>query len=470
MVSEDLKRWLSRYTGLLPRLYLVGGSVRDILMGLPQKDIDLVCRGAGAFASALAKAGNRVMVPMEKKPEEPCYRIVDRDESNSFIDIAEMRGSTINDDLQSRDFTVNAIAIRVNRDAVLLETIDPEDGASDIKKRLIRHIHEKNMLSDPLRMLRALRFAATLRFSIDKSTLQLIRENASLLEKVSAERVLYELLLILGTSRSADYIREMDEVGLLEVILPEIKSMKGCQQNSFHHLDVWEHSLTVMKHCEDIINSLQLHFGRMKGAVRSNISRERRVQFLKLAALLHDAGKPSTHAFNTVRRRITFYGHDTKGVEITKGVAERLRISNRDRDFLTLMVAEHMHPRALSAKETGIRTVMRWYRKVGDDVVPSIILAMADAMGTLGVDSNEASRAHFIGWLKKTVTDYHEAARERLEQKDLISGKDLIELGMTPGPAMGRILGEVREARDAGEISERSEALSMAGRLLGELI
>lgn len=465
----SINRWLNNYSEEIPSLYLVGGTVRDILLGRPQKDIDLVCKGAKEFSNHLAKGNNAVVVPMEKKPENPCYRVVDRNDSNHYIDIAEMRGETIYEDIRQRDFTINAIAVEIKRDGRMDKIIDPLNGADDLNNKIIKRAGENAFTSDPLRILRAFRFAATLSFEIEPATLNDIEAEVELLAEVSQERILTELLYLLNTSESAKCFRQMDRFGILEVIFPEISAMKGCEQNFFHHKDVWEHSLLVMENCEQIINNPSLFFGKWEREIAVNLNRDNRLPLLKLASLLHDIGKPLTSGVNQDKGNITFYNHDMEGARIADTIAERLRMSNKDRSFLILLIAEHLHILSLSATGVKPATKMRWFRKMKDDAIPSIILGMADIKGTQGPASSEEYRNNYFNRSKDTVNNYYEIIKHTIERKDLISGKDLMAIGMAPGPAMGNILRQLREAQDNGIITNHEEAMAMARDLHGEM-
>lgn len=462
----SISRWFNNYSDEIPSIYLVGGTVRDILIGRPHKDIDLVCKGAKEFSNNLATGNNAVVVPMEKKPGNPCYRVVARNDSNNFIDIAEMRGETIYEDIQQRDFTINAIAVEIRRDGSMDKIIDPLNGADDLNNKIIKRAGEGSFASDPLRILRALRFAAALSFEIEPATLADIKTKVLSLAEVSQERILTELFYILNTSQSAICFRQMDRLGILEVIFPEISSMKGCTQNSFHHKDVWEHSLMVMENCEHIINNLDFFFDKWESNIAINLNRNNRLPLLKLASLLHDIGKPMTSGINHDKGNITFYNHDMEGAKIADTIAERLRMSNKDRSFMILLIAEHLH--ILSLSTTGVKstTKMRWFRKMKDNAIPSIILGMADIKGTLGTASSEEYRNNYFNWSKDTVKSYYEIIKHTIERKDLISGKDLIALGVKPGPAMGNILKQVREAQDNSIIINHAGAMVMARDLV----
>lgn len=464
-----LEKWLAGHAIPGP-LFLVGGTVRDIIMDRPVRDIDLVCKGAKELAHTLASGRNSAVVPMEKKTGEPCYRVVDRENTGNFLDIAEMRGGTIYEDLHKRDFTINAIAIEIRSDGKPGEFYDALTGIHDIKNRVIRIAGAAAMESDPLRILRAFRFSAELEFDIEAVTLAEIRNRAGLITTVSSERIVFELLLILKTRRSSMFFRQMEELGVLSVIFPEIVQMKDCPQNWFHHKDVWEHSMMVMENCEDIINSLQNFFKDYSKEVAENLAGDNRLQLTKLAALLHDIGKPLTRGLNETTGRITFYGHDSEGARLIENISNRLKMSNTDSAFLALMVAEHLHLFDLSKDTVRPATKTKWFRRMHEDAIPVIIIAMADVKGTLGNSSTEEFRDFFIGWAKETVREYYQTIKKTLERKILVSGDDLIELGIKPGPEMGRMLEQIRTAQDTGEINTKEEALKMAQNLKKEVV
>lgn len=466
MFTILLKNWLSSKDLKFPKLYLVGGTVRDLLLNASPKDVDLVCKGAKEFAADLARSKNAALVPMEKKPDEPCYRVVDKDNRDDFLDIAEMRGETIYIDLHQRDFTIDAIAIEVKQDGTAGSVIDPLNGTEDIERKIIRMVSAKSIVSDPLRILRAVRLAASLNFIIDEATLNEMKNAATLLKDVSAERITSEFMLILKASQSVHYFRLMDSLGILQVIFPEIAAMKECAQDGFHHLNVWEHSLLVMENIENIIKDPVYYFGDVGSKVTDCLGSNNRLALLKLSALLHDVGKPATGNLHPEKERITFYRHDEEGAKTVDLIAERLKMSGPHRNLIILLVAEHLHALNIVFCDVRPSTVMRWFRKMRDDAVSAIILGMADVLGSRGPDSTEEYRSNFINRSRQCVTDYYEKIKAQIERQDLVSGKDLIALGMKPGPEMGRVLAELRSAQDTGSVKSRLEALELAKKLL----
>ena len=469
MYPNALKSWLSCSAVTISPLYIVGGTVRDLLLGDQPKDIDLVCGDAKDFAYRLGRCKNAAVVPMEKKPDEPCYRVVDREQPDNFLDIAKMRGPTIYDDLGRRDFTINSIAAEVREDGTIGPLLDPFAGALDLRLKTIKMTDKGSFVSDPLRILRAFRFSAALGFNIEPQTMDEMKNRAALLHEVSGERIKAELMLILKNPNSTSFIKDMDQLGILDILFPEILPMKGCQQNGFHHKDVWEHSLLVAKNCEQVINDLAGYFGDRAGDVSSNLAGNNRLPLLKLTSLIHDIGKPLCRGKNEETGRITFYKHDKAGAELADAVAERLKLSSLDRSYLVPLIAEHLHVLSLAGNSVRTATRIRWFRKMKDNAIPTIILGIADVESSLGSESTEQWRNHYLKWSKDIVRDYYETIQARLESKNLITGSDLISLGMEPGPEMGGILDILRNAQDTGAISNREDALALAKSLLAKI-
>lgn len=453
---EDFRRY---------KLFIIGGTVRDILMGQAPKDIDVVCKNAKDLANKIKGEKNVALIPMEKKPDEPCYRIVKREMPEYVLDIAELRGETIEEDLNKRDFTINAIAIEVKEDGSLGDMIDPLNGAEDIKKRIIRVTNSNAFVNDPLRILRAIRFSSMLNFSIDNKTYIQMRNHVKLLEKVAPERIITEIFFILKNKNSTVYFRQMDDLGILDVIFPEIIPMKGCNQNRFHHLDVWYHSLLTMEKCEELINNLSYFFGKESIYISDYLQKDSRAELLKLSALFHDIGKPHTYSKNPDTGRITFYRHPEKGAEVAEKMAQRLKISNKNRNFLCLMVSEHLNILNLySNGKTGYELI-KWIKTISDELPSIIILSIADIMSALGPESTELKRKGYIKWATQLMHNYYGELKDRFKERSLITGDDLMSLGIPEGPFIGKILSEIRLLQDSGKIKSREDAIKEAERL-----
>jgi putative nucleotidyltransferase with HDIG domain len=220
-----------------------------------------------------------------------------------------------------------------------------------------------------------------------------------------------------------------------------------------------------MEHTEEITCNPDSYFGGC-GSEIENVLDAGRIPLLKLTALLHDVGKPSTAGTNPETGRITFYGHDREGAALADAIAGRLRMSNDAREFISGIVAEHLHPLMLSSPKAKATAKMRWFRRMRDDAVPALILSMADVMSSLGPDSGESYRQNYITWTVESVCEYFKSIKAKVESPPLINGDDLIALGLKPGPEIGKILARIRDAQDAGEVISRDEALEAAREML----
>lgn len=466
---ETLHRWLAPLGTELPPLYLVGGAVRDHLLQRAPKDLDLMCADPEAFARLLGTAHAAAVVPFVGKTDAPCFRVVRRGKPDDFLDITGIQGGSVEADLERRDFTFNAMALRLSPGKTPDELVDPFGGRQDLNGRCVRATNPGVFVSDPLRVIRAVRFAAQLSFEIDPATLDRMNSAAAGLAGTAGERVTRELFLVLERPSSAPYVRVLDEVGALEALFPGIRPMKGCVQNEHHHLDVWGHSIAALETCEEILEGAADRLGPSAAQVKQNLGRHDRLALLKLAALFHDSGKPAARAVAPVSGRVTFHGHAKAGSAVAGQVADRLKLSTRDREYFANLAGNHMHAIDLSQPQVKLKTLLRWFRRLGDDMVPLIVLSMADTQATLGPASSPAERERHLRWARDTLSLYYATIREQLASQPLIDGRDLLEMGVPPGPVLGRILRTVREAQDEKLVETRAEALKLSKSILAGL-
>ena len=307
-----------------------------------------------------------------------------------------------------------------------------------------------------------MRFCAELSFELDPATRQLISDAAPGIAAVAAERIVRELFLTLKQPVSARHIRLLDDTGALQVVFPEISPMKGCSQNEHHHLNVWDHSLEAAERLEGLLAAMTDHFEPAAGRLCANLAQENRLPVLKLAMLLHDAGKPESLSVDPATGRVTFFGHDAAGAAIAERIAVRLKFSVRDRDFFVKLIGSHMHMLGLSGPDVRPKTILRWFRRLGEDMAPLILLGMADVMATRGLMSSEIERERHLRWGRETIRSYYAEIKDRLERKPLLSGRDLLAIGIPPGPGMGEILEAVRAAQDEGAVQNKDEAFDLA--------
>jgi len=453
--------------------YIAGGYVREMLLGQQGKDVDLVVpAGAISLARRLADHTGGAFFVLDK--ETDAARIVYPAPSGLIVDVAAMRGPDILADLQERDFTINAMAVDVREyDDPRPAILDPCDGKSDLEARILRATSEHAFQQDAVRLLRALRFVATLNLRIEPQTESWIRRDAPLITRPSAERIRQELALIMATPGAADHLRYMDELGLMQHVLPELAVLKGVAQSAPHIHDVYEHTLVTVAEAERLsafpdaqlgpdekeflsrfASDLAAHFGQTicEGRKRSTL--------LKFAAVLHDVGKPATHTLDE-DGHIRAFGHEGVGAETARKVLKRLRFSAQEVRLVGTIVEHHMRPGWL-LKEPAVtrRAIYRFFRDTGDAGVDVLILALADQLATRG---DTLTRDHWRDYLELAhlmLDNYFRKPREVVAPPPLVSGNDVISvLGVAPGPQVGELLEAVREAQAEGKLRTKEEAL-----------
>lgn len=468
--DEIMSRLLSWFSGVeinVP-VYLVGGCVRDILMGNRAADLDLASPRAESLARELARANWAGLVRMEKAPKAPCYRVVKRNDPDNFLDVVGLRGPDIESDLHDRDFTINAMAITFDGIGYG-QIVDPLSGRSDIADKRIRAVSLKNLKDDPLRILRGFRFAAQLGFAIDPQSLKDFSAAAPGLSKTANERVTREILHLLASPESLGQILSMDRAGVLQMVFPELTLLKGVGQNEYHHEDVWNHTLGVFGQMEAIVSDPAAWFGEASANVTEYIEKAHNLPVLKLAALFHDAGKPRARAVRPDNGAVTFYGHEKFGAEIVRDAGIRLKMSNADVGLWEQLVAEHIHAEDLLKDGVREKTILSWFRKMGEHAVSALILAMADAASKEGPKTLPEEREKRSARACELVRAYYGSIRKRLEMKPLVTGGDILALGLPPGPEVGRLLALVQDAWDEGLVKTREDALSLVKGDIGPL-
>jgi tRNA nucleotidyltransferase (CCA-adding enzyme) len=403
------------------RGWIVGGCVRDLLLGKTVSDWDVatdarpdeVMRIFPRVAPTGIEHGT-VSVLIRGTPYEvttlrgeTTYSDGRRPDAVVFVD-------DITADLARRDFTINAIAI----DPLTPALIDPFDGQRDLDARILRAVGNpiERFSEDGLRVLRAARFAATLECSIDPPTLAAIEPTLSTYRKVSAERIRDEWVKAMKAKRPSVAFEVMRDTGILGITMPEIMPLVGCEQNRYHAYDVWRHSMECLDACEGDPP-------------------------LRIAALLHDIGKPATRERSEKTRDYTFYNHERVGAEMAGPILERLRFSNEERDRIVLLVRNHL---ICYSDEWNDAAVRRWIRRVTRDRIEDLYaLNRADV---LGKGRDVSSDLEALDKLKVRVAGVLEA-KDALSVRELaIDGKDVMrELGIPPSRRVGEVLDALLE-------------------------
>ena len=416
--------------------YLVGGTIRDILLGVEPRDYDFAVSGSGIkFARSFARKIKGAFVLLSEADDEA--RVVKDDFIYDFIGLID---NDITEDLRRRDFTVNSMAINCRT----LEFFDPFGGFKDLKKGILRPTSENSLTDDPLRVLRGFRFSLELGFKLDRSFFKLAK--AVDLKGVAAERIGYELLRIMAAPASYKEILKMNELGLFLQIFPEARKI---MEDDY----LWGHSLGTYQALEKLLQ--QGFFRKIEPEFSTYFAVEKRIPLLKIAALFHDVAKPDT--FLLKEGEVHFYGHDTKGAKIVKTLGyKRLKLPRSDVKMISRLVKEHMRLHLLATnQELTDRAIRRFFRDLEDDWFGAMMIAWADGYATAGWTRH--LEEVFMRMIALKRKDDAEPKVERL-----INGYDLIALGMEPGPKFKIILQELFDLQLEGKIKSKEEGLKIA--------
>ncbi len=484
---------LKEYSTPQRPLYLVGGAVRDILLNRPVHDLDFVVSGpTRKLAQEVACVLDGALYVLDEERDTTRVVLNVNGPERLLLDFATLRAENLEGDLRGRDFTINAMAFNVSDPARL---IDPLGGFVDLREKRIRACSPTSLQEDPARVLRAVRQALSLHFLIDPKTQRLIRAAAPLLARVSPERQRDELFKMLGGSQVSLAVQVLDQLGVLQFVLPELESLKQVTQSAPHVSNVWEHTLSTVQYLgqlldallrvdqedsPDLINSLAVtrlgryreHFTR-HFQEQPQYDRSPRSLFF-LAALYHDIAKPRTRA-EEPGGKVCFLGHPELGANLTVHRARALALSNQEVERVQTIVEQHMRVHFLVSSLHALddvpsrRAIYRFFRETGETGVEICLLSLADMRATYGVTLPQEQWLAEINVCRALLEAYWEQSEEVVSPPRYLSGNDLMdELNLKPGPMLGKLLEAIREAQAAGEIPNREEALSFARAWLNQ--
>ncbi len=448
-------------------IYLVGGAVRDILLGRIPEDLDFVMEDE-PFSVAKKLSGIIEGSPFFLDREQGVVRFVEKGGRN--FDFSPLIRS-IENDLSLRDFTIDAIAYDLKRRTI----VDPLRGIDDISKGIIRMTSVETLVADPLRLIRAFRLAGTLGFIIEPETLEAISENKSKIMDVSPERIRDEFFKILGIRNSAYLIAKMEESGLLSFMIPVVEEMKRIEQDTYHMEDVWTHTLICLEKLELICNGIESgsteildEFINNREHISSYMDEEpvkgrSRRSLLKFLSLLHDSGKTRT-AIRGIDSKIHFYGHEKESIEIAKSIARNLKLSTREVVFIENTMETYIYLTQLFyGKHESERTMARFFRRT-EEFISSMLLFFADKMASRRDIKEFDNLYDFVNHFTYYYFNTYIPSKKR---ERLITGKDIMEIfGIPPGPIIGKILDLVDEKRLLGIIKTKNEAVEFAEKIL----
>jgi poly(A) polymerase len=444
-------------------VWVVGGAVRDRLLGRSTDDVDLVAAGdVEPLARRLAKTKGAAAFPLSEA--FGAWRVNER--SGAWqVDLMPLEGDSLEQDLARRDFTVNAMAEPLDDG----ELVDPFGGRADLDARRLRRVSPAAIEDDPLRIMRLARLSIELGLDVEATARRSAQENAPRLADVAAERMFGELKRIVSGPAPHLGIALLDALGALEVVLPELTGQRGVEQNKYHHLDVYGHSLEVLVKLTELEadpSPLGEHADAAVAVMAEPLADDlTRGQALRFGALLHDAAKPLTRD-ETPEGRVTFIGHDRSGAELARAALARLRASERLQSHVAALTRHHLRLGFLVHRTPLSRRDVHAYLRACEPVeVDVTLLSVADRLATRGHKADEAIGRH----LELARELLGEALRWRAEgpPEPLVRGDDLAaELGIERGPELGRVLGELEAAQFAGEIGTQEDAVARAREVL----
>lgn len=474
-------------------VYLVGGAVRDALLGRRTHDLDFaLAREAIKTARSVANALQADFYPLDPERDTGRVIVTGADGKRTLMDFAAFRGPDLDSDLAGRDFTLNAIALDLRDDSLH----DPLGGALDLKEKRLRACSPSAFEDDPLRVLRGVRLAAEFGFHILPETRRAMKAAAGRLGDISAERLRDELFRILEGPKPAACLRALDLLGALDVTLPELARLKGVEQPPPHVHDAWAHTLSVLEHLEGILAALAprydpettsdliggllaLKIGRYRENLAdhfaSPLNSNRSLRgLLFLAALYHDVAKPVTRMADE-QGQLRFWDHDQQGAGMAAGRARLLALSNDEIQRVETVVRGHMrilfHTNRLlrEEKSPSPRAVYRFFRDAGPAGVDLVLLALADLRATYEHTLPQETWSACLDVCRALLEAWFEQRAEQVAPPPLLDGRDLMRaLSIQPGPLVGRLLEALREAQAVGDVSSREQALALARTRLEE--
>jgi poly(A) polymerase len=479
-------------------VYLVGGAIRDAALGRPVADLDLACAGARSLAASVARAFKGTLVTLDQ--DNAVYRLVlppARGRGLRQIDVAEILGRDIQEDLARRDFTANAAALELTPDlkASVPEDafLDPRGGLADLARGVLRVEDDKPFKDDPLRLLRAFRIAAQTGLTLEPATIALIRKHRRLVREPAGERVQAELLALLAVPGASAHLAAMDECGLLTALFEDLEPARRCAEDYYGPGGVMKHSLDVCARTDFLLTDFRRiypdiarAFGEHLAARASGGVAERAV--LMLAALLHDVSKPETA--RTVNGRLRFFEHDTRGAERAGKILRDLRFSREHADTVAEIIRHHLRPGHLAASGETVtdKAVYRFFRDLGERAPGLLAVCWGDHASYMpearlrrllsaacGAPRRAAPARLRTEEARKTVRHlqlvsmllrrYFDQDRAPVPAR-LLDGSEVMKaLKIPPGPKVGDILERLREAQAEGKVRDRTQALAFVARL-----
>lgn len=434
------------------KVLLVGGVIRDFCLGKENhdKDIIVVEKDAKIFAQELAKELDATYIPLDEINH--IYRLVLRDKIK-FIDITNPIENSLQKDLERRDLRMNAIAYDLQDD----KFIDLFSGFKDLNDEKINIISEQNLVDDPLRLLRIFRFQAITGFDIDENLIKIVKQHKNLINKPAKERINYELMKLFSGNYTVKALENLDKSGLLCEILPIFNDVKKVPPNSHHHLPLIGHSIETVR---QIQNFYKIANKEVKNHLdRIDFGGFTRLAHLKLAGFMHDIGKFSCWTIEDTGRH-RFIKHELVGADMCKPILRNLKFSKKQIEYIEAMIRYHIYPSNIIVTEgLSDKTKMRYIRRMGDNVIDNIIVAMSDRLSARGEAITDEIVRNNITGLQSLLKYYLEVKDTLKPLPKLLSGEEIMKIkNIKPSKELGEIIDALKEAQFNGDITTKEQA------------
>jgi putative nucleotidyltransferase with HDIG domain len=473
--------------------YLVGGALRDAVLKRPFKDIDLAVPPSPDFrakAQRLARKLDAACFPLDE--ENQVYRLTGRKPPHAQIDIMPFVGGALGPDLERRDFTINAMALRLTPAlefkadrktggftlrADREKIIDPCGGLKDLAAKQLKAVSPRIFTEDPVRLMRAFRIAAALELDIAPAVLKTVKKQAALIKAPAQERVREELLRLFESPDSSRWLALMHKHGLLCALFPDLAAQETCATGYYGAGGVLKHTLLVVERIDHLFENLPVYFPDYKKVQEFLLS----PRTLKFAALLHDIAKPPKAAM--VNGRLRFFGHEEYGAIMAEKVMEDLRFSRDDIRLVSRIIGTHLRPGNLAANDAiSDRAMFRFFRTLGEYTVPLLVLSWADHASYVSAQQLNKMRARLqdppkplpkagmpynspkktLRYMQVLSLLFRVYIKKNMKSRSarLIDGNDIIKtLKLPEGPRIGELLEKIHLLQFEGKIKTREQAL-----------
>jgi len=449
-------------------MYLVGGSVRDYYIKKDIWDFHIVTQGdAASIAENFASLMKKQVMSLDKKNKNSRVVLNNDNDKKITFDFCSMKGKDIYEDLSKRDFTMNALAVKIEDGKINFEhVIDPYNGIKDVRKNIIREVSEDIFEEDPIRMIRAIRLMSQLNFDISDEMHGLIKKNSKRIKEIPGEKLSNEIFKILGFKRSYYYFGFMDKhLDILGEVFPEIEPMKEVGKCKYHVVDAWTHSLHTMRVIEKIIYAERYFEKHLRNAYNKHtkqiiVNGHTKMQLMKLAALFHDIGKPKARWIDETGR-VRFRGHEIVGAEIMANISERLGLSKKEKRYLCKIVKEHMWPLTLyKTNDVSGRALYDLFKNFGEDTLDIILIGLADIISTRQLLKPHEEMGMYKVHAEYLANNYLTRFKGLQDISHIVNGDDILkEFNIEDKRIIGDILDSVKKAIFFGKIPLERERI-----------